>query len=74
VTCHIDVPIARGAFYLSDYDRTRRLSSFVQSHISPKLTAVAFMREADTFASRLEKAIQRSNGAKLIEARAEPTD
>jgi hypothetical protein len=42
--------------------------------IAPKLTAVAHLREGDTFASRLEKAIQRSNGAKLIEARAEPTD
>ncbi len=43
-------------------------------YIAPKLSAIGFVREADTFASRLEKAIERSSGAKLIEGRAEPTD
>jgi hypothetical protein len=37
---------------------------------NPKLSAVGFMREAETFASRLERAIERSNGARMIEARA----
>jgi hypothetical protein len=36
----------------------------------PKLSAVGFVRDADTFATRLERAITRSNGAKLIEGRA----
>jgi hypothetical protein len=38
--------------------------------IAPKLSAVGYMREADTFATRLERAIERSNGARLIEGRA----
>ena len=38
--------------------------------VAPKLTAVAHLSEADTFAVRLERAITRSNGARLIEARA----
>jgi hypothetical protein len=38
--------------------------------VAPKLSAVGYMREADMFATRLERAIERSNGAKLIEARA----
>lgn len=37
--------------------------------VAPKLSAVGYMREAETFASRLERAIERSNGAKLIEAK-----
>jgi hypothetical protein len=36
----------------------------------PKLTAVAHLCEGETFAARLEKAIEKSNGARLIEARA----
>jgi hypothetical protein len=32
------------------------------------------LSEADTFATRLERCIERSHRAKLIEARAEPTD
>jgi hypothetical protein len=36
----------------------------------PKLTAVAHLHEGDTFAARLEKAIEKSNGARLIEAHA----
>jgi len=39
--------------------------------VAPKLTAVAYLHEADTFASRLEKCIARSNTVrhqpKLIE-------
>ena len=38
--------------------------------VAPKLTAVAHLSEADTFAVRLERAITRSNGARLIEAKA----
>jgi hypothetical protein len=41
---------------------------------APKLSAVGYMREADTFATRLDRAIERSSRAKLIEARVEPTD
>jgi hypothetical protein len=37
--------------------------------IAPKLSAVGYMREAETFATRLERAIERSNRAKLIEAK-----
>ena len=37
--------------------------------VAPKLTAVAHLSEADTFATRLERAIERSNRAKLIEGR-----
>jgi hypothetical protein len=32
--------------------------------------AVAHLHEGDTFAARLEKAIEKSNGARLIEAHA----
>ena len=32
----------------------------------PKLTAVAHLHEGDTFAARLEKAIEKSNGARLL--------
>jgi hypothetical protein len=42
--------------------------------VAPKLSAVGYMREADTFATRLDRAIERSSRAKLIEARVEPTD
>lgn len=45
--------------------------------VAPKLSAIGYVREADTFATRLERAIERSNGARmpeLIEARAEPID
>ncbi len=38
-------------------------------YIAPKLSAIGFVRDAETFASRLEKAIERSNGARLIEAK-----
>jgi hypothetical protein len=41
----------------------------------PKLSAVALgYMTGEDFASRLEQAINRSDRAKLIEARAEPTD
>jgi hypothetical protein len=47
-------------------------------HESPRMSAVAVgYLTGDTFAERLERAIQRSDRArmpKLIEARAEPTD
>jgi EAL domain-containing protein (putative c-di-GMP-specific phosphodiesterase class I) len=36
---------------------------------SPKLSAVGFIRDAETFATRLERAISRSDRAKLIEAK-----
>lgn len=39
-------------------------------YVHPKFTAVGYMREMDTFAVRLERAIERSNGARLIEGRA----
>ena len=42
--------------------------------VAPKLPAVGYVREADTCATRLERCIERSNRAKLIEARADPTD
>jgi hypothetical protein len=42
--------------------------------VAPKLSAVGYMREAATFATRLDRAIERSSRAKLIEARVEPTD
>ena len=38
--------------------------------VAPKLTAVAHLSEADTFATRLERCLERSNRARLIEARA----
>jgi hypothetical protein len=41
---------------------------------NPKLSAVAFMHEADTFAERLERALERSSRAKLIELRPNPAD
>jgi hypothetical protein len=41
--------------------------------VAPKLSAIGYMREADTFATRLDRAIERSSRAKLIEARVEPT-
>jgi hypothetical protein len=41
----------------------------------PKLSAMAVNdMSGDDFASRLERALQRSERAKLIEARSEPTD
>jgi hypothetical protein len=39
----------------------------------PKLSAVGFVRDMETFAVQLELAIQRSNGARLIEAKVEPS-
>jgi hypothetical protein len=43
---------------------------------SPKLSAVGYVRDIETFATRLELAIQRSQGkpVKLIEARVENAD
>ena len=38
--------------------------------VAPKLSAIGYVREADTFATRLERCIERSNRARLIEARA----
>jgi hypothetical protein len=40
------------------------------SFIAPQLSAIGYVREADTFATRLERAIERSNGARLIEGKA----
>jgi hypothetical protein len=43
--------------------------------IAPKLSAVGVgYISGNDFASRLERCIERSNRAKLIEARVEPTD
>ena len=43
--------------------------------VAPKLSAVGVgYISGNDFASRLERCIERSNRAKLIEARAEPTD
>jgi hypothetical protein len=42
--------------------------------IAGKRGGVAGYLSGDDFASRLERALQRSERAKLIEARAEPTD
>jgi phage terminase large subunit len=38
--------------------------------VAPNSPAIGYVREADTFATRLERAIERANGARLIEARA----
>jgi hypothetical protein len=68
--------VYRGAVKVSAQQMRAAIESL--PYENPKLSAVAIasMNERD-FASRLERAIARSDGArvpKLIEARAEPTD
>jgi hypothetical protein len=68
--------VYRGAVRLSP--QQIRVAIEALPYENPKLSAVAVgYMSGDTFAERLERAIARSNGArmpKLIEARAEPTD
>jgi hypothetical protein len=65
--------VYRGAVKVSAQQMRAAIESL--PYENPRLSAVAFasMNERD-FALRLERAIARSDRAKLIEARAEPTD
>ena len=60
--------VVRGKVKLSPPQQ--RMLIEILPFIAPKLSAVGYVREADTFATRLDRAIQRSNGVRLIEAQA----
>ena len=60
--------VVRGKIKLSPAQM--RILSEMLPFVAPNSPAIGYVREADTFATRLERAIERANGARLIEARA----